>query len=137
MFPIPSTLMLKVGAALATLAIAWFSGWNHEHKKFVEYKAEVAALGKAQEERNVALVAEHKQIAEGIKNEYEAKLAAVNNYYTRGLYDAHTGNLPSPAHAPDGTTPDAAYANLARQCAATTLELVELQKWVKSVTHAK
>jgi hypothetical protein len=137
MFPIPSVLWMKIGAAVAFCAAIYFMGWNHEHKKLVEYKAEVAALGKAQEEKNVALVAEHKQIAEGIKNEYEAKLAAVNNYYTRGLYDAHTGNLPSSANAPSGATSNAAYAELARQCAATTLELAELQKWVKSVTHAK
>jgi hypothetical protein len=137
MFPIPSVLWMKIGAAIAFCAAVYYMGWSHEHKKLVEYKAEVAALGKAQEEKNAALVAEHKQITEGIKDEYEAKLAAVNNYYTRGLYDAHTGNLPSSANAPSGATPNTAYAELARQCAATTLELVELQKWVKNVTHAK
>lgn len=137
MFPIPSVLWMKIGAALAFCAAVYFMGWNHEHKKFVEYKAEVAALGKAQEEKNVALVAEHKQIAEGIKNEYEAKLAAVNNYYARGLHDINTSNLPSTANAPSGVTTSPEYQLLAQRCAATTLELEELQKWVKGVSHAK
>ena len=132
-FPLPMTVWIKIGAAVAALGFAWFSGWNHEHKKLVEYKAEVAAAGKVQEEKNVALAKEHQLITEGIQNEYEARLAAVNNYYARGLYDTRAGHVPSNADTPSGTVTDPAYAELARRCAATTLALVELQKWVRSI----
>ena len=116
MFPIPSALWMKIVAALALCAAMYFMGWNHEHKKFVEFRAQVEAVGKAQEAKNAEIVKQHEQITQGIKDEYEAKLAAVNNYYS----------------ATDRTLATPEYRLLARQCAATTLELEELQKWVKA-----
>jgi hypothetical protein len=59
MFPLPSILLIKIGAALALCAVMYFLGWNHEHKKLVAYQAEVAAVGKAQEVINKAKVIEH------------------------------------------------------------------------------
>ena len=56
MFPIPSLLWMKIVAALALCAAMYFMGWNHEHKKFVKFQAEIAALGKAQETINAAKV---------------------------------------------------------------------------------
>ena len=133
MFPIfPSALWMKIGAALALCALLYFLGWNHEHKKFVEFKAEVFALGKAQEEKNAAIVKQHEQITQGIKDEYEAKLAAVNNYYSVGVQsNSNSGRLPVSPSTTSGATASPEYRLLAQRCAATTLELEELQKWVK------
>jgi len=137
MFPMPSALMLKIGAALALCAVMYFMGWSHEHKKFVKYQAEVAALGKAQEQINAQKVKEHETISTAIKDEYEGKLAAVHNYYSDRLQYVSTSNLPAISKpsictnaAPTDTVP-------AGQCAETTLQLTELQKWVRSITDAK
>ena len=54
MFPIPSALLIKAGIVLAVCALMYFLGWNQEHKRFVAFKAEVAAVGKAQEVLNEA-----------------------------------------------------------------------------------
>ena len=139
MFPLfPSALWMKIGAALALCAVMYFMGWNHEHKKFVQYKADVAALGKAQEQLNAALVEKHEVLSTSIKDEYEASLSAVHNYYTQRVQPvASSSPMPTvskPTQCPVTTTTDTVSA---RQCAETTLMLTELQKWVKGVTNAK
>lgn len=135
MFPIPSLLMIKIGLALAACAIFYFMGYSHEHKKFVAFKAEIAALGKAQEAINAAKIKEHENLSESIKSEYDARLSAVHNYYAdRMQSDTSNRNLPSvskPSVCPNVSTPD---TGLIRRCAQTTLQLTELQRWVQSVT---
>ena len=136
MIPIPSVLMIKIGLALAACAIFYFMGYSHEHKKFVAFQAEIAAIGKAQETINAAKVKEHENLSESIKSEYDARLSAVHNYYAQRVQpDTSSSNLPSvpkPSVCPNVPAPD---AGLARRCAQTTLQLTELQKWVKSVTQ--
>ena len=139
MIPIfPSALWMKIGAVLALCAVMYFMGWNHEHKKFVQYKADVAALGKAQEQLNAALTEKHELISTSIKDEYEANLSAVHNYYSDRVQPvASSSPMPAvskPAKCPVAATTDTVSA---RQCAETTLMLTELQKWVKGVTNAK
>jgi hypothetical protein len=125
---------MKIGAALALCAVMYFLGWNHEHKKFVAYQAEVAAVGKAQEVINQAKVKEHETISTSISNQYEARLSAVHSYYAdRVQPNPSSGNLPT---IPKPTScPNAAPANteFIRQCAETTLMLTELQNWVRSI----
>ena len=134
MFPIPSLLWMKIGIALALCAAMYFLGWNHEHKKLVAYQAEVAAVGKAQEVINQAKVKEHETISTAITNQYEARLSAVHSYYAdRVQPDSGRGNLPA---VPRPTVcANAAPTNIvsARQCAETTLQLTELQNWVRSI----
>ena len=138
MFPLfPSALWMKIGAALALCAVMYFLGWNHEHKKLVAYQAEVSAVGKAQEQINAQKVKEHESISTSIKDEYEGKLAAVHNYYSERMQQPSpsSGNVSpvsKPAQCPNVPAPD---AGLARRCAQTTLQLTELQKWVRSVTQ--
>lgn len=133
MFPIPSALWMKIVAALALCAAMYFMGWNHEHKKFVEFRAQVEAVGKAQEAKNAEIVKQHEQITQGIKDEYEAKLAAVNNYYSASVQpNTRSGSVSTAGAATDRTLATPEYRLLARQCAATTLEFEELQKWVKA-----
>ena len=134
MFPIPSVLMIKVGLALAACAIFYFMGYSHEHKKFVAFQAEIAALGKAQETINAAKVKEHETISTSIANQYEARLSAVHSYYAdRVQPNPSSGNLPTvskPTSCPNAATADTVSA---RQCAETTLQLTELQNWVRSI----
>jgi hypothetical protein len=139
MFPLPSTIWLKIGAAAAVCIVMYFMGYSHEHKKFVKFQAEIAALGKAQEFLNQAKVKEHETITSGIKDEYEARLAAVHNYYSQRVQqpNASPNRLPTvskPTACPISPVPD---TELVERCARTTLQLTELQKWVKGVTNAK
>lgn len=134
MFPIPSTLLIKIGAALALCAVMYFMGWNHEHKRFVAYQAEVAAVGKAQEVINAAKVKEHEVISTAITNQYEARLSAVHSYYAdRVQLNTSSGSVSTvskPTSCPNAAIPDTVSA---RQCAETTLMLTELQNWVRSI----
>jgi len=140
MFPLfPSALWMKIVAALALCAAMYFMGWSHEHKKFVKFQAEVAALGKAQEQINAQKVKEHETISASIKDEYEGKLAAVHNYYSSRVQQpspsrSNVSTVSKPAQCPNVPAPD---TGLAERCARTTLQLTELQKWVRSVTNAK
>jgi len=135
MFPLlPSALWMKICAILALCALMYFLGWNNEHKKFVAFQAEIAALGKAQETINAAKVKEHETISTSIANQYEARLSAVHSYYTdRVQLNTSSGNLPTvskPTICPNAAIPDTVFA---RQCAETTLMLTELQNWVRSI----
>jgi len=135
MFPLPSTLLIKIGAALALCAVMYFMGWNHEHKKLIAYQAEVAAVGKAQEVINQAKAKEHETISTAITNQYEARLSAVHSYYGDRLLDTRASSssvspVSKPTSCPNATTTDTVSA---RQCAETTLQLTELQNWVRSI----
>ena len=130
---------MKIGAALALCAAMYFMGWSHEHKKFVKYQAEVAALGKAQEIINQAKAKEHETISTSIANQYEARLSAVHSYYAERLLDTSTNSgsvstVPKPTQCVNATPANAVSA---RQCAETTLQLTELQNWVRGITNAK
>lgn len=134
MFPIPSTLLIKIGAALALCAVMYFMGWNHEHKRLVAYQAEVAAVGKAQEVINAAKVKEHEVISTAITNQYEARLSAVHSYYAdRVQPNSGSGSVSTvskPTVCANAAPTDTEFT---RQCAETTLMLTELQNWIKSI----
>ena len=134
MFPIPSALLIKAGIVLAVCALMYFLGWNQEHKRFVAFKAEVAAVGKAQEVINAAKVKEHEVISDSITNQYEARLSAVHSYYAdRVQLNTSSGSVSTvskPTVCPNAAITDTVPA---RQCAETTLQLTELQNWVKSI----
>ena len=134
MFPIPSALLIKAGIVLAVCAVMYFLGWNQEHKKFVAFKAEVAAVGKAQEVLNEAKVKEHEVISTAITNQYEARLSAVHSYYADRVQpnpsSGSVSTVPKPTICANAATTDTVSA---RQCAETTLMLTELQNWVRSI----
>ena len=119
---------------LAVCALMYFLGWNQEHKRFVAFKAEVAAVGKAQEVLNEAKVKEHEVISDSIKNQYEARLSAVHSYYVdRVQPNSSSGSVSTvskPAQCVNAATTNTVPAG---QCAETTLQLTELQNWVKSI----
>ena len=119
---------------LAVCALMYFLGWNQEHKRFVAFKAEVAAVGKAQEVLNEAKVKEHEVISTAITNQYEARLSAVHSYYAdRVQLNTSSGSVSTvskPTVCPNAAITDTVSA---RQCAETTLMLTELQNWVRSI----
>ena len=134
MFPIPSALLVKIGIVVAIFLTGYFLGWNGEHKKFVQFKADIAALGKAQEVLNEAKVKEHENTSIAIKDEYEARLAAVRNYYANRMQpNPSGGNMPPVSGATPRIDESAGNTVFVGQCAEVTQQLVSLQKWIQSV----
>jgi hypothetical protein len=123
-------------AKLAILAAVFFAGssvgWYFPHRALVEYKASVEAAAKAQEAHVESITKQQTLVTKGIQDEYDAKLAAVRNYYKSTSVWNNNGSstLPGISVAPKSTDVIASYNELAGQCAATTLQLVELQKWI-------
>jgi hypothetical protein len=135
MFPLPVLTYIKIAAVVLALAFAYYKGYSGEHAKFVKFQAEVAAVGKAQEVINEAKAKEHETISTSISNQYEARLSAVHSYYSERLLDtgASSGSVSAvskPAQCPNVSAPD---TGLIRRCAQTTLQLTELQNWVRSM----
>jgi hypothetical protein len=135
MFPLPMLTYIKIAAVVAALAFAYYKGYSGEHEKFVKFQAEVAAVGKAQEVINQAKAKEHEVISTAITNQYEARLSAVHSYYGDRLLDTSAGRGSVPAVSKPASCAHATPTNAvsARQCAETTLQLTELQNWVRSI----
>jgi hypothetical protein len=127
----------KIGLYAVLVALVfgfgYYKGYSNQRDKFVDFKNELEAKAKAQDMLNKATEQKNKLIAENVKNEYEARLAALRNYYV-GLRNADTNKLP---RVPDSTS--TAYAETSNpvfvgQCAETTLQLISLQDWVRTVS---
>jgi hypothetical protein len=135
MFPLPTLTLIKIGAATAALLFAYWLGYSREHEKFLQFQSDVAAVGRAQEQVNRAVIAQHDTISQGIKDEYEARLSALNNYYSERVRNSNSSSGNVPSVSKPAACPDAAPANTvpAGQCAETTLQLIQLQKWIENV----
>lgn len=126
-------LSLVIVLACAVGGGYWF-GYDHEHKKLVEYQAKVRAAADAQQRVNDTIVAMQTKKTKEIANEYQTRLAAIKSYYTGLRKPAGVCNmptLPDTASGIDGGRTD----DLPGQCAETTLQLMELQRWVRDVSN--
>jgi hypothetical protein len=135
MFPFNIITWFKIAVIATALAFSYWKGYSGEHEKFLKFKAEVEAVGKAQEiaNQNAAEMAE--VITEGVKNEYEARIAALRNYYSNRVQsNPNRSNVSTVSSSTAGTHESAGDTVSARQCAEVTQQLVSLQKWVESIT---
>ena len=129
--PLQKIGLYAVSVALI-FAFGYYKGFSHERDRFVAFKTELEAKAKAQDMLNKAAEQKNKLIAENVKNEYEARLAALRNYYV-GLRNTNSNKMPSVSnstHRVDEATTDPIFIG---QCAETTLQLVSLQDWIKAV----
>ena len=110
----------------------YYKGFRHERDRFNAFKTELEAKAKAQDMLNKAAEQKNKLIAENVKNEYEARLAALRNYYV-GLRNADTNKMPRVPDSTSTTYAEASHPVFVGQCAETTLQLVSLQDWIKLV----
>ena len=128
-------LYLKIGIAVLVVAGAYYKGYADEHERFLKFQAEVSAVGKAQELENQNAVKRAELISEGVKDEYEVRIAAVRSHYsnnTRRVQQCGSGGsnlppVPQPTGVVNGGADDPALIGL---CAAETAKLVALQKWI-------
>jgi len=125
-------------AKLAILAgifvIGAFFGWYFPHRALVEYKTSVEVAAKAQEAHVQAIEKQHELVTKGIANEYDAKLAAVRNYYkSTSVWNSNGGSKTSGlSTTPSPADVAAAYNLLAGSCAETTQQLISLQDWINA-----
>jgi hypothetical protein len=133
-------LYAKIAIAVAVILAAYWKGYSDEHERFLKFQAEVAAIGKAQELANQNAIQLAEVITEGVKDEYETRIAAIRSQYAGRVRNANTcgGNVPTvskPAKSANGTTDDIGVIGA---CALETAKLVALQKWiVKQQEHHK
>ena len=133
MFPIPSTLLIKIGIIVIALGLAYWSGYDRMRDKHLLFVAEVKAVGEAQEAANKSAVEIAGVITEGVKDEYETRIAALRRQYAGRVQQCNSGSgavstVPKSSTIVAGSADDPAIIGL---CAEETAKLVALQKWVK------
>jgi len=123
---------VKLSIAAALLLGAFASGWALRNRDFNDYKKEVYNTAKAQEAHVESVKKQQELVTKGIQNEYDAKLAALRNYYkSTGVWNNASGSKVSGiSAAPSATDVITAYNQLASSCAETTQQLVSLQDWL-------
>jgi len=133
MFPLSVINYVKIGLVAFVFCGGLYFGYSFEHSRFVAYQERVEAAGKAQEAENASKDKQATLITSGVKNEYEAKLANLRNFYGSGLHVNPSGSKTEGlSPTPSGTDASAAYSILVGQCSQTTLMLTELQAWIKA-----
>jgi len=133
-------LYAKIAAIAIALALAYWAGYDRMRDKHLLFVAEVEALGKAQEAANKSAVEIAAVITEGVKDEYETRIAALRRQYANAgrVCDTRSssGQMPpisKPSNGADGTPSDPEFIG---KCAETTAQLVALQKWVRKQSEA-
>jgi hypothetical protein len=123
---------IKVGISLIAVCSIFFAGWHIRDRDFTAYKVEQQNIAKAQEAHVESIKKQQELVTKGVADEYEAKLAAVRNYYksTSVWNNASASKVPGISAAPSTADVVAAYNVLAGQCAATTAQLTSLQDWI-------
>lgn len=127
---------LAIGAATIFLA-GLGTGWKYEHSRFMDFKESVAVQAAKQEAKVESITKQQDLVTKGITNEYEAKLAAIRNFYSSGMRNPSSGAVSGISPAPKGTDAETAYPILAGQCAQTTAQLTSLQDWVNTQVGIK
>ena len=121
---------VKITILAVAVSVVFGSGYWAGYSKYVAYKKEVEIAVKAQEAKVESIQKQHELVTKGISDEYDAKLSLIRQYYANGVRSPSTSsvsNLSNTAKLFDAST---AYSELAGNCAQTTLQLVELQKWI-------
>ena len=132
MFPLPISLYVKIGIAVLLVCGVFYAGWHTRNKDFLAYKEKVEQAAKTQE-LHIAEVKKQQELAtKGIENEYNAKLAAIRNYYKSTSMWNNTSGSQMSGLSPSAQLANvtAAYTELIGKCAETTQQLVSLQDWI-------
>ena len=129
---------MAIGAVVLFLA-GFGSGWKYEHGRFMDFKTAVEVVAVQQEAKVDSIKKQQELVTKGIKDEHEAKLNAVRNYYkSTSVWNSASGSkVPGISPAPGAADVIASYNELAGRCAETTLMLVDLQKWLNEQVGIK
>jgi len=139
MFGLPIPISFYIYAALAVVALGGIGYGKYESAKYDAFKAQVEAAGKAQEAHVESITKQQAIVTKGIENEYNAKLAAVRNYYksTSVWNNTSSSKTSGISTAPSLSDVITSYNVLAGQCAETTAQTVALQDWIRQQVGIK
>ena len=129
-------MLYRVAAVLIALAVV-AGGWMlylRERNNFAEYKADVAAAVKAQQDKVNLITKQQNRITKKAEVSHEANLNTIRGTYQR-LRDNSSGSVSSvPDTATDAAQATAYYVSvapdLATRCAETTQQVISLQDWI-------
>jgi hypothetical protein len=132
-------LYAKIAAIVIALALAYWSGYDRMRDKHLLFVAEVKSIGEAQEAANKSAVEIAEVITEGVKDEYEARIAALRRQYAGRVQQCGTssGQVSTVSKSSPGTYDPTTDEKLIVNCAETTAQLEALQKWVKKQSEVK
>jgi len=129
-------LYVKLGLACAALLGSAYLGYSFEHSRFMVFKAEVETVAREQEAKVISIQKQQELVNKGITNGFQNQLRAVRNYYD-GLLNASGSQLPAVSNPTIRTDESAAYYELAGACAATTVQTIALQDWIRESANIK
>ena len=129
----------KLGIAGALLIVAFSTGWYVRNLDYQAFKLEVLNTAKAQEAHVESITKQQALVSKGIANEYDAKIAALRNYYksTSVWNNPSSGSVSGISAAPSTANVIAAYNEIAGLCAETTAQTIALQDWIKQQIGVK
>ena len=122
-------ISISVIAVGAIFFAGYYKGYRAENARFVDFKQKLEIEANAQKRVVEQIEGKQKIITEGIKNEYQARIRALELRYGRlhnGSSDNKVSGVPNTASGADEASP-----NLVLACAITTQQLVSLQEWIK------
>lgn len=124
---------------LSAMALAGFGYGKYQHNQYVNFKIQVEVAAKVQEAKVESITKQQALVTKGIENEYNAKIAALRNYYksTSVWNNGSASKVSGLSAAPSATDVITAYNILAGQCAETTAQTVALQDWIKAQIGVK
>jgi len=129
-------LYVKLGLACAALLGSAYLGYSFEHSRFMVFKAEVETVAREQEAKVISIQKQQELVNKGITNGFQNQLRAVRNYYD-GLLNASGSKLPAVSNPTIRTDESPAYYELASACAATTVQTLALQDWIRESAGLK
>jgi len=121
---------VKISLLGGLCVILFGSGWWVGYSKYIDYKKSVEIAAKEQEAKVESIQKQHELVTKGISDEYDAKLALIRQYYSNGVRQPNSSSVSSLSNTASISNATTAYNQLASDCAATTIQLVELQKWI-------
>jgi len=130
--------MLRISIIVIAMLLSSLIGWYAEHLRFVAFETEVKAIAVQQEEHVKGIEKQQSLITQQVKTNYETKLTALRNSYSSRMSNTSSSKVPAISCTASGTNEGtsnevstAKVEQLPEQCAETTLQLLELQNWVK------
>ena len=125
---------VKISLIGGLCLILFGSGYWMGYSRYIEYKKSVEIIAKTQEAKVESIQKQHELVTKGIANEYEAKLAALRNYYksTSVWNNPSSSKVSGISTAPTVADVATAYNLLAGSCAETTQQVVSLQDWINA-----
>jgi len=129
---------IKLIIAGVAAVVIFGSGWWVGYSKYLDYKKEVEIAAKVQEAKVESITKQQELVTKGIANEYDAKLAALRNYYkSTSVWNSNGSKVSGLSPAPSAADVIASYNQLASSCAETTQQLVSLQEWINQQVGIK